>query len=264
MAESSLSITRTLLLRYIGRFLGISRDSGDWSSTQDDDVNDVISSGLRGFYNPMVLPGERTGHVWSFLSPVLEIPIVANVSDYDLPDDFSYFIGNQLTFASTDTEWCPVRLTGIGRLLERRQSEAYTGDLGPMWAAVNVLPNTGAAIGHRSSLMLSPAPSTIGTLNGQYYSNPYNISASAIYPMGGQPHSETLLESCLASAELLMNDTAGLHTAKFMECLKSSIALDRSHSGPKFFGYNGDGSTGGNIGGRGDRVYRVGPEVSIS
>ena len=75
----------------------------------------------------------------------------------------------------------------------------------------------------------------------RYRSNPYNLSPSKPYPLGGQPHAETLIASCLAAAELKLNDEQGPHYADFIEKLRSSVSIDRRMN-LHTLGYNGDGS----------------------
>ncbi len=66
------------------------------------------------------------------------------------------------------------------------------------------------------------------------------LSGSRPYAYGGQPHSETILESCLSIAEQRGNDQMGVHTQKYQERLAASIAYDQRLK-PSDLGYNGDG-----------------------
>lgn len=72
MAESTLSISRVDLLRAVGRYLSVGRDSTTWDANTRSDINDVVDIGCRKFYHPPVLPGETNSHDWSFLRPVLQ------------------------------------------------------------------------------------------------------------------------------------------------------------------------------------------------
>lgn len=72
MAASSLALSYTDLRRWIAREVGVSRTPTDWSTIQTTDMGDALKHGLRRFYYPPCLPGERTPHVWSFLQPTLD------------------------------------------------------------------------------------------------------------------------------------------------------------------------------------------------
>ena len=71
----------------------------------------------------------------------------------------------------------------------------------------------------------------------------YKVFAENAYGLGGVPHSETLLASCLDIAELRDDDTLGTHSAKFIQRLAASVAQDRAN-GPTELGYNADSSAG--------------------
>lgn len=70
MAESTLSITFDDLQKEVAFYLGLSRDSTKWSASELESINSCIKSGLRQFYCPDPLPGERIAHDWSFLRPI--------------------------------------------------------------------------------------------------------------------------------------------------------------------------------------------------
>lgn len=63
-------------------------------------------------------------------------------------------------------------------------------------------------------------------------------------PPGGDAHAELYLEACLAAAEQKMHDVAGLHSARFMECLAASVARDRQANAPDTLGAMRDASDG--------------------
>jgi hypothetical protein len=233
MAESTLSITRADLKTAVARRMGLSRTAGDWTTDDSNAVTDIIENGERDFYGPPPLPGEKASHVWSFSTPLLTIGLTANVADYDLPDDFGGFTGNELYYEDQDDVWYTVRITSVAEILKQRGQDELVCDY-PRLAATQWLP-TGSSIGQRMSLMVWPTPSTSLTLKSQYYSNPSAISDSLPYPLGGQPHGATLRAAVLAAAELEMDGAHGPWREKFMERLMWSVAFDR-RSGPKFFG----------------------------
>lgn len=69
MAASTIALTYTELRRWIGREIGASRSSADWSAITTSDAGDILKIGLHDYYWPK-LPGGGT-HVWSWLKPKL-------------------------------------------------------------------------------------------------------------------------------------------------------------------------------------------------
>lgn len=239
---STLEITRPELLRHVGRMLGFNRDPTAWTTTELQDVNDAVDAGVRQFYTPPILPRERTAHLWSWLQPVLSQALTIGVADYTLPATFGGFC-NELSFAASDNVPVrPLKQTGMEQILAKRQTHgSATWSAPPTHYAVTSSTTTGEAR-QRFSLALWPAPDQAYTLSGEYFFNPAGVSDAEPYPLGGQPHGETLLASCLAAADLQMNQAAGTFMGKFMERLAASVSFDRSSSGPFHFGYNGDRS----------------------
>lgn len=238
MAETSLTLTRTILLRHVGRHLGYDRDSANWSSNQTSDVNDIVDRGVAQFYNPPILPGEAAAHRWTFMRPTAYISTEASVGDYDLPEDFGGMDGD--LFYADDT-------AGIGaickvsdqRLMSLREGGYETTGY-PRHYAISPVPSDGDEP-QRYTLMLEPVPTVATQLRFTYRSNPSQISSTKPYPLGGQYASDALLQSCLASADTMMNDDPlGSNYALFMEKLRSAVSHDRQEFQPRNLGYNGD------------------------
>ncbi len=308
MAESTLSITRTELLRAMARLLGESRDPTEWSADFTTDINDVLAIGLRMFYQPPVLPGETIAHIWSFMRLILEVTLNApyttgtitmtaggvvtlsggtwpswaangelsvsgstytvntrnsstqltlddttvtaitsattyslEQTEYDLDDLFGGFL-TDLYFKdeNADVAW-PLRRVEHGEILELRQGTVTTTR--PDRYAIVQKTITGTS-GTRMKLVLWPSPDAAYTLTAPYITAPWTLTSSLTYPMGGQPHSETLREACLAAAESEIQGQKGLHYANFQERLRASVAFDRRVGVPAYLGYNGNGRRG--------------------
>lgn len=69
MPESTLSVKYADLKRAVGRYLGFDGTASNWTDEENSIVDDIIDSGLRQFYIPPLLKGQRTHHEWSFLLP---------------------------------------------------------------------------------------------------------------------------------------------------------------------------------------------------
>jgi hypothetical protein len=222
-------------LQALGAYLGIGRNQYEWTREQREAVYRSIHSGERQFYLPV-------GHSWSFLRPIASLTVDSGDSSITLPDDFGGFVTPGLSFTASDNQYFRVRLTSVENLLSMQQlSNVLTGPQ-PEWAAVSMTTFAGTT-GQRYELLLFPTPTADGTLKAPYYSIPNATSDSLPYPLGGQPHAETLLESCLAAAELEKTGQAGPHRALFQERLMASIQHDK-RMGPKNLGYNADRSSG--------------------
>jgi hypothetical protein len=221
MSEPTLSITRGDLKSALGRFLGISRTSSDWTTENAADVLYCIQCGERQFYAP------ASGHQWSFLTTALSLSLSNGTATYDLPDDFGGFLDSELAFASTKT-WA-LKLVPLKLVLEQTQTYGTsmpTGITQPVMGAVKPKTAFAPATGQRWQIQVWPSPTGSITATGRYRALPNTIDDDAHYPMGSELHSQTLIESCLAAAEEFMNDEDGVHRARFNELMQASIACD--------------------------------------
>lgn len=230
MAESSLTLTWEGLKAEIGQYLGVSRTVANWSATTTSDVARILASGQRQFYEPYYRPVPQAplrAHVWSFLRARAAISISSGTSTYDLPDDFAGFLCQRLSFASTK-DWS-LKLTSMDDVLEHIQdfgTSMPTGITQPLLAAYESKSSTLGTTGQRWQIVMWPTPTSSLTITGQYRLNPNALATDTHYPLGGEAHAQTLLESCLAAAEEFMNDQSTLHRDRFQELLAASIQLD--------------------------------------
>ena len=157
---------------------------------------------------------------------------ITSNGNYQMPDDFGGMEGD-LTFGE-DEGWVTIPLVGEGQIRSLRQTESGTGR--PEFAALRPKPMD-ATVGLRWELLLHP--SCDSTYNLSYRTNvfPAKLDTTNKYPLGGAAHSETVLESCLAIAELRGNDERGIHQAKFLERLAASIQYDMQANSSQFLGY---------------------------
>lgn len=222
MSESTLSLSYLELKRRVARYLGYDTDDTQWSTEQSNEIADVILSGLRQFYYPPI------AYDWRFLKPNATLNVTSAAEDYDLPDDFGSLCGSYLTFPS-ETQMLYVEVTGEYRIRINRQSGLTSGR--PQLAAVvpKIVSSPGQA-GQRFQIMFWPKPDKNYTLAYQYEVIPYSLTDNRIYPYGGAVHAETILQSCLAAAELHIEREHGAQHERFMERLKASIKKDQQLS----------------------------------
>jgi len=217
MSESTLSLSYVELRRRVGRYLGYDRNPAQWTTAESQDVTDVILSGLRQFYAPPV------EHDWRFLKVNAELDLVAGQGDYDLPDDYGSLGSEFLTYPS-NTQSIFVQVTDEPKIRILRQSP--TGTRRPELAAVRPKITDGST-GQRFEILFWPVPDAVYTLTYVYEALPYSLSDNRIYPYGGEAHAETILQSCLAAAELHIREEKGPQWQTFMERLQASIRKDK-------------------------------------
>jgi len=228
MPTSPLSVTRSEIKRFVAR--KNYWDPASLTSEQTTNLNDIIRSGERSFYYSPVLPGQSKIHVWSFMKPQYNLQTIGSVGDYELPEDYAGFCGN-LTFADYLSE-ITLRETNYSHVLAMRSKSAMqvVFEAQPtMYATYPIAAEAGPA--QRVGIALYPTPDQPYLLRGQYVINPAGIGDDTDYPLGGQPHGETLIAACLAASERIMEDAAGVDTQRFYQLLATSISWDRTHSG---------------------------------
>jgi hypothetical protein len=240
VAESTLSISYTDLLRDVGAFLGYPRDPDDQSDDEREEIDRYIQSGIRQFYYPPAMEGLELGYKWSFLTPTATLATVATEGAVDLPDDCGRVLGDFIYAAGTNYPTVP--LVSEGRLLELLQTNSDGSQ--PCYAAVRAKSEAlTATAGTRLEVAFWPVPSAIYTLTYRYEAYSGKLTAALPYPLGGMRYAELITESCLAVAERRANDEKGLHWDEFVRLLKAGVAMDR-RQGARFFGHMGGNDVG--------------------
>ena len=241
--DTSLQINKKYLKARIGEFLGYGPNPGNWTHGQETEIHEALRDGLRKFYNPMILPEDKTPHVWSFLTPVATLDIGNSEERYDLPEDFSYIEGG-FTYQSTSSNFFPpIVVMNEEDIRYRLQRDEVT--YRPSWAAIR--PRSGDTMtGTLWEVIFYPAPSESYTLQYRYRYNPLQLEDETDLPMGGQPHAQTVLEACLSAAESMSGQDRG-HAQKFENCLRQSVGHDRAASCPDNLGYSYDATHSGDV-----------------
>lgn len=160
------------------------------------------------------------------------------VLGFRLPDNFGG-LDTDITIEDNQTYYNTIKLTGEARMRALKQATSITSSR-PRWAALR--PEAPDAGGQRWRLLIWPEPDQLYTLQYRYNINLETTTNDNDYPVGGLPFAELYLESCLAIAEQRIDDTATLHTERFMRCLLTAIERDNAQFAQEHFGYNGDGS----------------------
>jgi hypothetical protein len=249
MAESTLTAAYNEIQAEVALFLGFGRGPiyGEpaWTQQQQNDIDSCVKSGLRQFYFPAAAENESVPHDWSFLRPVatLDLPqnATGNPSIIPLPQDYGGFEG-PVSVSAGATVAQPWRIESRNEAQIRQMYSMTPTQIGPpRFVAEQPLKGTGANQGQQFQLIVFPAADQDYTLQLSYYVLPDYLSGAFPYVYGGSAHTETVLESCKAMAEQLLDDAMSVHTMKFKERMAASIGEDRKHKAASL-GYVGDRS----------------------
>lgn len=233
---SGIAIGYSDLRTEIADFLGWQRGS-NWSSDESDRLNAIINAGYRQFIYPPVAPGETVSYRWSFLRPTATFDTVASTYLYDMPAAFGEIIGD-LSYDEDEDEQRIIEQTTPGMIDRNRAVNDYSGR--PYLFALRYKDVDQTAEQTRE-LMLYPTPDAVYGIVYHYDAKVNVLSATNAYPLGGQAHSETIMQSCRdIAATRYKDDPAGREHQLFLERLKASIESDR-RSSPKTLGVNNDG-----------------------
>lgn len=224
-SPSDLGANREYIDRQIGLILKFGPNPAAWTHGQRAEIARVRERGLRRFYTPDVLPGEKRAHRWNFLRPVLQIDLQADESEYDLPANLSMIQG-PLTYAPDSS----IRRPTIPIVSEPQVRHALTGSTAtgePRQAAVRFKQPQGDQP-QRQQLLVYPRPDAAYTLHYRAVLNPYSLPNPTSTPLGSPEHAETILVACLATAEEIVGDSKTMpYSKRYPELLRSSVFRDR-------------------------------------
>lgn len=204
----SLELDFKTLLREVGLSVGMDRDFSKWEAGERADVEDAIRSGQRRFYWP-------PGHVWSFLTPVAQLDLIASQSTYTLPDGFTGVLSD---FAFADG---PASRVSEARLRQLQLSSPQSGT--PQYYCLRPKKDEPTSW----EVVFYPTPDVAVSSSYRYRLTPLELSFQNPLPLGGPAHSETFLAACCAALEKKIDDIEGVHARRFAECLAASIAIDQ-------------------------------------
>ena len=237
MAVSTLAAAFNDLQGDIGFFLGYGRGTpfgeAAWSLQQQNSITRCVKGGLRNFYH--------CGYDWSFLKPMAAVSLATGAQVAILPDDFGGVEGRVVLAQITgSTDWWPLEFGGLEPVYHHYGVFPTTTGR-PRICCIEPLKGTGSTMTQQWQLHVWPIADMAYTLKFQYYLNPDYIDGAFPYAYGGPEHAETQLESCLAVAEKILDDSATVHEMEFQKRLDLSKMIDHRRK-PQNVGYNGDRS----------------------
>lgn len=231
MAEPTLSLKYEHLMNAVSGFLGWGENYTVLSTGNLARVEEVVQSGYRQFLNPVQEGGEAglRPYIWSFLLPEASIGVTQAGETLDLPDDFGGGLTFLNYFAGTLQGKIPVISWEQLRALEANTLSSFSDY--PKFAAIVPIHVHATDEGQRFQLRLWPILKAVtGTIyfRFRYRINPNELTVSDPYPHGGATHSETILQSCLAIAEVRVEEAPGAQMQLYQRRLQESIAADLS------------------------------------
>lgn len=169
--------------------------------------------------------------------------------DYDLPSDFGGLKG-QVTYEDGEGI-LPLQWVNESAVRIMRSEQAIRKDAPEYFALVPKVVAGDDTSDQLFQLTLWPVPDVAYDLHFAYTvltpsisDDPSSNADDDNVPVGGMIHSETILASCLAVAEQMVDEfnNPGKMQARFIERMSASISYDRRNALPDGFGYNGDRS----------------------
>ena len=181
---------------------------------------------------------------------------------FTLPWDFGALSGDgSFAYHRDSAHVQPIALTSDANIRQLRMGSVSSGT--PYLAAITPLSTDGSQ-GQRHVVQFHPPPSDVFVLTYRYHILPNAlVDTTAEYPYGSVAHSQTILASCLAVAEVREKDDAtATQQARFANLLQGSIDHDRQYGESAIeLGYNGDGSDGD--AGESQRNYHQGMPLTM-
>lgn len=212
-------------LREIGAHLGYGSLPDTYSYAQEREVNAIVQSGLRQFYNPPLPAGAKKHVEWSFLKPTATLSLVNGTAAYDLPATFGT-IFDDATYASGVVQ---KRLEIVNETTIRALQATAAASGAPKYIAIHPKAVALTAVQAWEAIVY-PTPDTSYTVTYRYNYSPADASSTNLYPLGTNVHAETILASCFSIAELRKTGQIGPHHQRFLERLQASIGIDERSS----------------------------------
>lgn len=164
-----------------------------------------------------------SGATYSLSRGVYSLP-----SDYGTPDGpMTYQAGDGLKRSITNIPESKIRML---------RQDSFQVASWPRYFAVRPKTTTGTAAQGWEAIFW-PNATAAYVLEYRYFAITHSLDDTNLYAYGGALHSETILASVRAEAELRRDDARGAYYQQFMERLGASIAHDRRMQ-PDTFGKN--------------------------
>ena len=225
MAGLSLGIDLSEIRSRVAFRLHGTRDYSALTTSDQQNVDSVIKSGLRRFYWPQ-MTDPAINHRWTFLKPEFQIHVQAGTVDYLLDARIGGLLGI-LSYTATDQAYIPVECVSVDRILQLRSRNTQVNTF-PFMYATRWVAASGLA-DQRLQMLVYPDPDASYTLKGRARLRPEALTEDLGIPWGGPECAEAILQSCLAVAEQQIDGEVGVETAAFRAALSAAIQWDQSN-----------------------------------
>lgn len=240
--NSTLALKKSQYEAEVGYFMGFQRgeEFGDpaWDDNQRVTIQFDVASGLRRFY--------YCDHPWSFLNPFASLTLHEDASEVLLPDDcMGVDGGTKVSVSNSSTGQWLLSLNFRNPALVH-QALLSMPDATGLPQIMGMEPIKGIPVGQMQRFRMVMFPKAD---RDYVLTFPYTLTANYLldvlqpYAYGGVEHHETILESCLAVAELRRDNRIGVHATEFQRLLAISMHKDRLKN-PTVLGMNMDRSDG--------------------
>lgn len=217
-----LRVTYDEIRRHVGRFLGFGSIPDAFEASQSLAVEDTIRQGLRDVYFPSI---NGAPYEWSFLKRYTELQFSGG-NTFALPTSFVR-LASQVTVPGLGY---PLRQVSESALRSMAIDSTESG--APVYYALSADGDAlqlGVTLYQMRLFPVPPADS--GHAEFWYHTSP-EIDLDEGGPLGGIDLAATIIECCLARAELAQNveslgQGGGVHLARSQEMLRRSIEADR-------------------------------------
>ena len=214
MAESSLTLTYVDFSIRVADYLGLSRNSGNWSSSEQDRIDQYVNAGLKRFLQ---------AHNWSFFRERATITTAASDYDYALADNCANVEGPLLITGSS--AYPPIDLGSEDLIIQLQTANSGTGF--PQIAALRPLAFDQTATGTRWEIIFWPTPDAVYTISYNKVLKFEELSSTNLYAPGGPYHDETMLAAMKAEAEADQNDGEEFWEKRYQRKLAESKDFDQ-------------------------------------
>lgn len=224
---ANLELTFSELYTKISEYLGFTSYSTAPTGTDLTRCKDITYRGYRRFLFP-VEEQTKQPYFWSFLRKEGTLITTNTKWKYQLPEDLVCLaVGMKFTNAEN---YPPLEVRDDAFILNMR-SLATTAAIPRFCAVINSEFNK--KTGYRKELQLFPTPNATFTYHYMYIFNPVKPDTSTDFMVGGTVAAETILQCCIAAAELqekpeqIQAGQAGYQEMKAREMLQTLIQYDK-------------------------------------
>jgi hypothetical protein len=202
-----------------------------WSAAQTTEAKQASNDGYLAYLND-----NPAG--WTFMAPSATLAVTAGSTTTALPTDFGELVGG-FTLPTAATAYnTSIESRGEG-FIRAYNASGITGGY-PLYYAI--VPSVFvAATGQRNAVLWGPPCGSSVNMNYRYRVYAAALVNDTDYPLGGQAHAMTILQSALRVAEQRKGDVEGVQSMLYFKMyLPQSITRDNALR-PSNLGYNGDG-----------------------